>query len=149
MKSRTNQPVFKDDGSLLKDSDLGDKLPAIEEGDAGKVIAVNEDEDGYELQEVSGGTKLYYHSISFSTGDALSLISTISEPLTIDDINMDLKTYINGVFLSAENGIGIVCNINPSSTFIRIIYMDDDAMEMTTAQLTLAGLTLTDTVTPL
>ena len=47
MKTRTNQPVYKDDGTLLKDTDLGDKLPVIEEGDAGKVLMVNEDEDGY------------------------------------------------------------------------------------------------------
>jgi len=103
MKTRTNQPVYKDDGTELKDTDLGDKLPVIEEGDAGKVLMVNEDEDGYELGTPSGGTKLYNHYLNFKIVSGyeqsdfyLSFITNSNTPLTNETLPNGFGGYILG-----------------------------------------------------
>lgn len=93
--------------------EVGGSLPEIESGDAGKVIAVNEEEDGYELQEVSGGTKLYQHELTFdlictiggtqytATGLKLYALTNFSSNTSADtyficQVNNHLNTAIFG-----------------------------------------------------
>ena len=54
MKSRTNQPIYNDNGKLAQD------MPNTTASDSGKVLGI--DENG-KVVPVSSGTKLYKHSL--------------------------------------------------------------------------------------
>lgn len=64
------------DGGLVVTSGSG--LPDIEPGDAGKVVAVNDDEDGYELVESGGSSidNLVYDSFHFESLDRYDTSAT-------------------------------------------------------------------------
>lgn len=57
MKSRTNQPIYNDNGKLAQD------MPNTSASDSGKVLGI--DASG-KVVPVSSGTKLYRHIISFN-----------------------------------------------------------------------------------
>ena len=71
-----------------------DGLPTIEGGDAGKVVAVNEDEDGYELVNQSGGLP----SVS-SLDDGKALMVDSNGDWVADNIPTELP-FVNG----SDNG---------------------------------------------
>lgn len=82
MKTRTNQPVYKDNGEELKDSDL------------------------------SGGTKLYRHNIVFSNADEIIFINNVATPYTFDNLQnlvnaiyLSLKAVFHNETKSADQVI--------------------------------------------
>ena len=76
-------------------------LPTPEAGDAGKVLVVNEDEDGFVLGE-AGGEKLYRHNISFfvkssavvSSQDGIKCFAEIINRSNTAYTETTLKTYV-------------------------------------------------------
>ena len=68
-------------------------------GNAGKVLAVNEDEDGLEAIEVSGGTKLYQHMIY--DGDETNYILFFTTKPTEYTINENQFLVINAEHIIA------------------------------------------------
>ena len=62
---------------------------------AGKVLAVNEDEDGLVAVEVGGGTKLYKHTITITgQNDKIIIINNVSAPFDNDTKNQMFKTQL-------------------------------------------------------
>lgn len=95
------------DGSKTYDVDFyniggGSDLPEIESGDAGKVVAVNNDEDGYELVNQSGGLPAVTSS---DEGKALMVDS--NGDWVADDIPTELPAVSavdNGMVLGVSSG---------------------------------------------
>lgn len=71
-------------------------------GNAGKVLAVNNDEDGLEAISISGGTKLYAHTFELggSPLNRLIIISTESNPYLSETTSLQML-YMN-IFSSAS-----------------------------------------------
>lgn len=74
MKTRTNQPIYKDDGTPFTDGQLDSDIAQ------------------------KGGTKLYKHSIS-DNNYLLELITTVSQPIDFTLINTYAKfiTYLKSI----------------------------------------------------
>ena len=159
MKTRTNQPVYKDDGTLLKDTDLGDKLPVIEEGDAGKVLMVNEDEDGYELGTPSGGTKLYKHTITGMGGAfqglTLEIISLNSQPYNNFQSFLDAVASHLDIRTTGDVKVRMIYSAFSGSSFKVYFggyyydYAGSSAPELLTYELGVSDITPADVVTEL
>lgn len=135
VNAKTKILTFKKKHNLLADKVDGleetveqNLLPEIESGDAGKVITVNENEDGYILSPVSGGEKLYMHYLfigaqpytDISGRIKLMIISKNSQPFT----RATLAQYLYNKNIR-ESSKGIRCDgeILPTSNEVSIPLM--------------------------
>ncbi len=164
-KSRTNQPVESSkelDGELEQMqediSNISSLIPPIESGDAGKVIVVNEDEDGYELGTPSGGTKLYKHVINLGGyGNSLICITNSEDEIT-DLTNAILSKIVSYCGLSTSSispsGSGNVVYSTYDTTNVYFIAVygsgSPSSATYTIQKISVArSATISDTVTPL
>ena len=98
MKSRTNQPLFKDDGTLLTDAQLVSDIQA------------------------NGGTKLYQHGFVFPNGNELYVISIDSDPITFD--GTDPEDFVNRVM--GANAISAKIYIDSSGLTMQLLCVYPD-----------------------
>ena len=151
MKSRTNQPIYNDNGKLAQD------MPNTSASDSGKVLGI--DESG-KVVPVSSGTKLYKHELVIEgDDDQTTTRSIILNVISYDNKNIteynqyDYKD--NGVALmpcfDQEEGIDIYpLYIGTSSTILRIDCLIYGEVGIQTITFTLSTLdTFTDIVTEL
>ena len=126
MKTRTNQPVYKDNGEELKDSDL------------------------------SGGTKLYSHNFITSNSDEIKFLSLRKEPYIkeeYDDISSILSDILlfGGYYYNDSDGfdnriLGVIYDEEEDS--LRISCLDDTRVAISNSYL-IDFTDFTDIVTPL
>lgn len=97
--------TFLNDSDTIKaslDSVKYYTLPTPEYGDDGKLVAVNGDEDGYELVEPDGGTKLYHHYLTLTNTDDddyfLELIIPSSTPIN------NIATFAQAMRIKSDSG---------------------------------------------
>ena len=130
MKSRTNQPVFKDDGTLFDDAQLVSDIQA------------------------NGGTKLYKHTLNLSED---YVISAAGQTLTFNKI---IYYSNNGTPITSQSDINILLAPVEKVTFsgsgdAYIQLIADDILwaftvsGMVNSRYTLNTISFTDTVTPL
>ena len=112
--------------SSLRDYDDNAFFPSLTD-QAGKVVKVNSDETGFEYGEVSGGTQLYLHHISYSsqgtnyhlfknTDDSvyiisLDIITNSSTPCSIQSIMGANRLVVEGKLIS------IIKNLTNDNSF--------------------------------
>lgn len=137
MKTRTNQPIYKDDGSPLTEEEL---LPKATSSDAGKVVGVNEDGDYELIEQVTSQMHIYIFNFAYGTfargfclyfspndfqPSASNLISDIYSRNANTDtrsiecpqlliINNDTKTFYEtlGVYSSSSIGSNVKFTVN-------------------------------------
>ena len=149
--------TFKKKHNLLVDS-MNNLLPPITESDIGKVLVVGEDGD-LKFQEISGGTKLYKHTLSIKYQNAhthpFAEISIITDsPSAIEDYFYDedpqnvLKygTFISGSDLYEQIDIVSSVGIEGGEFYVSGIVYGNSMHEQ---NYTIIYEQLTDTVTPL
>lgn len=116
------------------------------ENNAGKVLAVNEDEDGLVAVEVSGGTKLYQHIIEVSANNVLKgtiyLISNSSTAYSsLSSVRAAIMDGNSAYFISEDNGDGTILSMTYANaiwyfdninTQIQSIVVDDFSVNIIT-----------------
>lgn len=162
---------FLDDGLYISIFDNGEEIKSlwlnpegIEVSDANGSVVVNnagidkinagigtpvtvygEDDNGNLVKgTVSGGTKLYKHTITFTAGDTLTIISTVSSPFTVLDTDC-LSNAMSGYAKSTDYGEGVLLGIDDVSYSF---FDQTDTLIIQTIQFSSIG-AKTDTVTPL
>ena len=123
MKKLFPLQTFQQDAVLKRLSELSEIVPESLESDAGKVIMVGED-GNYKLGEVSGGTKLYKHSITFADDYTIEFISTSSEAYEWDEQDTSgIESIVNDIRL-----FGAMTWDNNESEYgmINDIFMDNE-----------------------
>lgn len=142
MKSRTNQPIYNDNGKLAQD------MPNTSASDSGKVLGI--DESG-KVVPVSSGTKLYKHH--FACQDDNQTFDLTIEIISTDNTSFANKTSYN----YSENGDickfatddlsddFILCNLRwESGQFIAFGLFSDGSQASFTASVYQLGDTITE-----
>lgn len=120
----TNKQVVEVVNKAIEDGDI-EVLPVIEQGDAGKVLKVNEQEDGVEWGEAGGGAgSLYRHDIVIftsnytmgttslytSTNAAINSVALLQSYLSTNGYNSstNVLTISNCNWMDADTGDTVV-----------------------------------------
>ena len=106
---------FKKKHNLLVEK-MENLLPPITESDIGKVLGVNNDGE-LEFQEISGGTKLYKHTIT-GMGGAF-------QGLTLEIISLDSQPYnsFQRMLNACDDQLYMLLNLNQGSQKVKLVYM--------------------------
>lgn len=89
--------------------------------------------------EIAIGTKLYKHTIAFTTGDEISITTNKNTEYTFTSAGMDIlfqdtETFYS-YFSSSAYGSGVILNIGYDASDLKVTYFDSDYMEIRTAQI--------------
>ena len=97
-----------------------------------KGLAVSGVNAGIESGDVQVGTKLYKHSISFTTGDEIIITSSLSaECSSVNDIQNTFQMLYSGLCISSAEGNGIIINLYSDGSDLYLTYFDDETQAPT------------------
>lgn len=110
----------------IVNSDNVNYFPSLED-QAGKFLKVNDNEDGFECGEVSGGTKLYQHTLTMNDTYSHTIVLINNSATAIDNIDVFNSVYLYGKVSGAQAAGTILSSyFTPYLSKATIIYVKTD-----------------------